>query len=63
MKTFQVGRYSATTVALAYIRGVADDKIVERLTRKIEQIDVDGVVDSAYVLSFIQSKKNCKFKL
>lgn len=61
MKTFQVGRYSATTVALAYIRGVADDKIVERLTRKIEQIDVDGVVDSAYVLSFIQSKKNSFF--
>lgn len=61
MKTFQVGRYSATTVALAYIRGVADDKIVERLTRKIEQIDVDGVVDSAYVLSFIQTKKNSFF--
>lgn len=61
MKNFQVGRYSATTVALAYIRGVADDKIVERLTRKIEQIDVDGVVDSAYVLSFIQSKKNSFF--
>lgn len=57
VKTFEVGRYSSTTVALMYIRGVADEKIVERLSHKIERIDVDGIVDSAYVLSFIQTKK------
>ena len=61
VKTFEVGRYSSTTVALMYIRGVADEKIVERLSRKIERIDVDGIVDSAYVLSFIQTKKNSFF--
>ena len=61
MKTFQVGRYSSTTVALMYIRGVADKQIVDRLCRKIEKIDVDGIVDSAYVLSFIQTKKNSFF--
>ncbi len=60
-KTFQVGRYSATTVALMYIRGIADDKIVARLSDKIAKIDVDGIVDSAYVLSFIQTKKNSFF--
>ena len=61
VKTFEVGRYSSTTVALMYIRGVADEKIVERLSHKIERIDVDGIVDSAYVLSFIQTKKNSFF--
>lgn len=61
VKTFEVGRYSSTTVALMYIRGVADEKIVERLSQKIERIDVDGIVDSAYVLSFIQTKKNSFF--
>lgn len=60
-KTFQVGRYSSTTVALMYIRGIADDAIVEQLSQKIERIDVDGVVDSAYVLSFIQTRKNSFF--
>lgn len=61
LNTFEVGRYSATTVALMYIRGVADDQIVNRLAEKIEKIDVDGIVDSAYVLSFIQTKKNSFF--
>lgn len=61
VKTFEVGRYSSTTVALMYIRGVADEKIVERISHKIERIDVDGIVDSAYVLSFIQTKKNSFF--
>jgi len=60
-KTFQVGRYSSTTVALMYVRGIADDAIVNKLAEKINRIDVDGVVDSAYVLSFLQTRKNSFF--
>lgn len=60
-KTFQVGRYSSTTVALMYVKGIADDAIVNKLAEKINRIDVDGVVDSAYVLSFLQTRKNSFF--
>lgn len=60
-KTFQVGRYSSTTVALMYVRGIADDAIVNKLSEKISRIDVDGVVDSAYILSFLQTRKNSFF--
>lgn len=61
VKTFQAGRYSSTTIAILHIKGVADDRIVQELSEKIQRIDVDGIIDSAYVLSFIQSKKNSFF--
>lgn len=61
MKSFQVGRYSATTVSVMYVRGIADENVVKTICEKISKIDVDGVVDSAYVLSFIQTRKNSFF--
>ena len=61
MKSFQVGRYSATTVAVMYVHGIADENVVKTICEKISKIDVDGVVDSAYVLSFIQTRKNSFF--
>lgn len=61
MKSFQVGRYSATTVSVMYVRGIADENLVKTICEKISKIDVDGVVDSAYVLSFIQTRKNSFF--
>ena len=61
MKSFQVGRYSATTVSVMYVHGIADENVVKTICEKISKIDVDGVVDSAYVLSFIQTRKNSFF--
>lgn len=61
MKSFHVGRYSATTVSVMYVRGIADENVVKTICEKISKIDVDGVVDSAYVLSFIQTRKNSFF--
>lgn len=61
VKFFQVGRYSTTTVAVLHVNGIADKRIVDEISEKISRIDIDGVIDSAYVLSFIQSKKNSFF--
>ncbi len=61
VKTFQVGRYSTTSVAVVHISGIAERHIVEDICNRIEHIDIDGVIDSAYVLSFIQTRKNSIF--
>lgn len=57
VKMMQVGRYSTTSVALMYIHGIAADEIVEDLQRRIQGIDIDGIIDSAYITSFIESHK------
>lgn len=60
-KNFTVGRYSNTSVVLMYLSGIADENIVQTLCDKISAIDVDGVIDSAYILSFLQTNKNSFF--
>lgn len=61
MKSFTVGRYTSTSVAVMYVRGIADERVVGTICERVEKIDVDGVVDSACVLSFIQNNKNSFF--
>lgn len=34
MKSFQVGRYSATTVAVMYVHGIADENVVKTICEK-----------------------------
>lgn len=52
-----VGKYSGTSVALAYIDGIADKKVIRTLKERINAIDIDGVIDSAYIVSFIQDRR------
>ena len=56
-----MGRYSTTTVSVLYVRGIADMNIVNQICEKISRIDIDGVIDSAYIASYIQTKKNSFF--
>lgn len=57
-----VGKISSTTVALCYISGVADDKLVKTLRKKIKDIDVNAILDSSYVSKLIGEKQNSLFK-
>ena len=61
VKTLSVGRYSSTTVTVLHVHGVADERIVREITDKISLIDVDGVVDSAYIIAFLQPNKHSFF--
>ena len=57
-----VGRYSKTPVALCYIDGIADKKLVALLKKKISAIDIDAVLDSSYVTKFLGEHETSLFK-
>ena len=60
-RTFQVGRYSTTSVAVLHVRGICDRAVLKQIYEKISKIDIDGVIDSAYVLAFVQEKRTSFF--
>lgn len=62
LKSFFVGKYSNTQVVVAYIDGVADKAVVDKVCQKIKKIKIDGIIDSFYVLSFLQDRPNSLFK-
>ncbi|MGE5654717.1 MAG: spore germination protein, partial [Bacillota bacterium] len=58
VKSFQLGARSKTDVAIMYLDGVADDKLVnelkERLTAIKEEIDPDAIIESQNIEEIIE---------
>lgn len=57
-----VGKRTRTKVEVIYMSDLVDKKIVKTVTKKIKEIDIDGIIDSHYISSFLQLKKKSVFK-
>ena len=57
-----VGKYTKTKVVVAYIKGIAKKSIYKSIINKIKKINIDGVVDSSYIINFLEQKKNSIFR-
>ncbi|MDK2800600.1 MAG: spore germination protein [Clostridiales bacterium] len=51
-----IGRRTKTDVAVVYIKGVAGDKIVEEVHRRLDKINIDGILESGYIEELIQDE-------
>ncbi|MFP4977617.1 spore germination protein [Paenibacillus sp. CN-4] len=54
LETKQIGRVTQTDVAIMYINGIANPKIVEEVRVRLDRIDVDSILESGYIEEFIQ---------
>lgn len=60
-KEVKVGRRTKTKVAIGYINDIADKTKVEKVIKKIENIDIDGVLDSGYIRDFLTNDERSSF--
>ncbi|WP_044642800.1 spore germination protein [Risungbinella massiliensis] len=56
MHQLTIGNISQTTVSVMYINGVVNRKIVDEVIQKLSEIEIDGVLESGYLESFIEDK-------
>ncbi|MEW6661839.1 MAG: spore germination protein [Bacillota bacterium] len=54
IETMKIGRQTRTEVAVVYLKGVVNDKIVEEVKQRLKRIDIDGVLESGYLEEFIE---------
>lgn len=54
LEKFIIGRMTKTETNLAYLAGTADDKVVEEVRQRIGRIDVDSILESAYIEELIE---------
>jgi spore germination protein len=54
VRQFKVGRRSDTDVAVLYLEDVARPQILAEVFRKIQAIDIDGILDSGYLEQCIE---------
>ena len=57
-----VGKYSATSLSICYINGIADKSLVDKVKKRLEKIDIDAVLDSSYISKFLNEHSFSMFK-
>lgn len=61
-QVLQVGKITKTNIAIMYLDNVADKKIVDKIIQKISQINIDGIIDSFYIASYLEEHPHSMFK-
>lgn len=54
VKFLNVGTQTRTRVAVVYLESVASNELVQEVIRRINLIEIDGVLESGYIEEFIQ---------
>lgn len=56
IETKQIGRRTKTDVAVVYIKGIANDKVIQEVHTRLDRIDIDGILESGYIEELIQDE-------
>lgn len=56
IEKIQIGRKTMTNVAICYLKSVASPKVTESIKRRLKKIDVDGIVDSHYLVPYLEEQ-------
>jgi spore germination protein KA len=54
IETIKIGRVTRTDVAVVYIQGIADPKILAEVRRRLARIDIDGILEGGYIEELIE---------
>lgn len=54
MNPISVGRYTQTQIMIAFMEGIVDETLVEEINKRVEHIDMDGILESGYIEEMIE---------
>ena len=54
LESMKAGRLTGTDIILAYIKGIANERLLEEVRLRIAAIDTDSILDSGYIEEFIE---------
>lgn len=57
----KVGKKTKTKVSVIYLNDLVDNKKIEQINQKIKSINIDGILDSAYVKEFLVGNNKLAF--
>lgn len=61
-KFLTLGVRAKTRVCICYLEGVANEKILEEVERRVKNIRIDGIIDTGYIEEFIRDYPISPFK-
>jgi len=61
IEEFKVGKLTKTKVAVLYIDGICDKENVNTVRQRINEIEIDHIIDSSYIVELISDNHNSPF--
>ncbi|ASS96715.1 spore germination protein [Peribacillus simplex] len=61
LESKKIGKLTKTDVAIMYIDGIVNDKVVEEVHKRLDRIDIDGILESGYIEELIQDETYSPF--
>lgn len=61
IETLTVGELTQTDVAIAYLEDIADSAVIQEIKSRIQNIQIDGVLESGYIEQFIEERTYSPF--
>ena len=62
MRYYTVGRETQTQLAIAYLDGIVNENILKELYRRLDTIDIDGVLDANYITELVRDNPWSPFR-
>ena len=59
----QVGRRSLTNVSIIWLEGITNPELVDKMKRRIQEIDIDGMLSPASVEEYVTGSRRTAFPL
>ncbi|MFQ3545931.1 spore germination protein [Halobacillus rhizosphaerae] len=56
-----IGTVTNTDVAVIYLNGIAEDKVVQEVHKRLDRIEIDGILEGGYIEEFIQDGQYSPF--
>ena len=56
LKNRRIGKTTQTNVSVMYIQGIADEKALSEVEKRLGEIDTDAILESGYIEEFIQDE-------
>ncbi len=54
----QIGRETKTKVGVLYMKNIIEQELLDSVNKKLNEIDIDGIIDSTYIKEYIESKNS-----
>lgn len=62
IRLLNIGRRTRTKVCICYIKGLADEKVLNELYKRLSKIDIDGILDVNYINELIKDQPYSLFR-
>ncbi|UZJ79269.1 spore germination protein [Fictibacillus sp. KU28468] len=60
-ESMKIGKVTKTSVTIMYIKGIAKDEVIVELRKRLNKIDIDGVLESGYIEQLIEDQSITAF--